>query len=173
MFAQNIEDVKVETFPLLEKAIDMDLRKQYWFYHSHKNIQGGNSCWGFGTHYMYLCESREGNRAKYHKLYPGRQMYKNPCRSYNPINILIADCVCNAWWNKYFCFPVRSICTAHELSAADLVAKWFTYSATKNDVDLTLDVVDDFNKVFFYHQNFSLKHAYNQINLSLFKNCWN
>eukprot|EP00112_Aurelia_sp_Birch-Aquarium-sp1_P011868 Seg2494.2 transcript_id=Seg2494.2/GoldUCD/mRNA.D3Y31 product="DNA polymerase alpha subunit B" protein_id=Seg2494.2/GoldUCD/D3Y31 len=41
---------------------------------------------------------------------------------------------------------LRSICTAHELSAADLVAKWFTYSATKNDVDLTLDVVDDFNK---------------------------
>ena len=52
---------------------------------------------------------------------------------------------------------MRLICTTHELTAADLVAKWFTYSATKNDVDLTLDVVDDFNKVFFFHHMFSLK----------------
>ena len=49
------------------------------------------------------------------------------------------------------------MCTTHELSAADLVAKWFTYSAVKNEVDLTLDVVDDFNKVFFFIKYFPTK----------------
>ena len=35
----------------------------------------------------------------------------------------------------------------YELTPGDLVAKWFTFSAQKNDCDLTLDVLDDFNKV--------------------------
>ena len=39
------------------------------------------------------------------------------------------------------------MCVTYELTPGDLVAKWFTFSAQKNDCELTLDVLDDFNKV--------------------------
>jgi len=41
---------------------------------------------------------------------------------------------------------LKSMCVTYELTPGDLVAKWFTFSAQKNDCELTLDVLDDFNK---------------------------
>ncbi len=41
------------------------------------------------------------------------------------------------------------MCTSFHLKPTELLAKWFTYSAGKNDTDLTMAIIDDFNKVFF------------------------
>eukprot|EP00795_Rhopilema_esculentum_P003065 gene3065-1350_t len=41
---------------------------------------------------------------------------------------------------------LQSMCTSYNLSASDMLARWFTYVATKNDCDFTVDVLDDFCK---------------------------
>ena len=46
------------------------------------------------------------------------------------------------------------MCTTYELTASDLLAKWFTFSAQKNDCELTLGILEDFSKVIVSHYTF-------------------